>query len=90
MIIIDDDMGPHTEKAWRTLAMWTVYRHPKDYPDKYVARRFDVDAGGARPSASIIITPDLTTLRNILQFEMHLTNLPRNEGDDPVIVETWV
>lgn len=73
-----------------TLAMWTVYDHPKDYPDKYVARRFDVGAKGAVPSASIIVCPDLETLRTMLAVEMHLTCLPRAAEDDPKIMETWV
>jgi hypothetical protein len=70
--------------------MWTVYDNPTDYPGKFVARRFDVDASGAKPSASIIIMDDLTKLRDMLAFEMHLTPLARNEGDDPKIVETWL
>jgi hypothetical protein len=73
-----------------TLPMWTVYDHPRDYPDKFVARRFDVDATGAKPSASIIIAPDLETLRNILEFQLHLTPLPREACDEPQIVETWI
>lgn len=72
------------------LSMWTVYDHPSDYPEKFVARRFDVDKDGARPSASIIVAPDLETLRGILLCEMRLTCLTRNEGDDPCIVETWL
>ena len=72
------------------LAMWTVYDHPKDYPDSYVARRFDVDADGAKPTATMIACPDLDTLRNILAFELHLTPLARSKEDDPVIVETWL
>jgi hypothetical protein len=73
-----------------TLAIWTVYENPRDYPGKFVARRFDVDAKGPKPSASIIIAPNLKTLRSILAFEMHLICMPRNEGDEPQIVETWL
>lgn len=73
-----------------TLAMWTVYDHPLDYPDKFVARRFDFDASGPKPSASIIVAPDLETLRDILEFELHLVKLMRSPGDDPKIVETWL
>jgi len=72
------------------LAMWTVYDHPTDYPDKYVARRFDVGRDGPVPSESIIIMDDLGRLRDMLAFEMHLTCLTRSEGDDPKIVETWL
>jgi hypothetical protein len=73
-----------------TLSMWTVYKNPKDYPGKYVARLFEVDGKGARPTGSIIIMDELDDLRDILAFDMHLTPLNRNDGDDPVIVETWL
>jgi hypothetical protein len=71
-----------------TLAMWTVYKNPTDYPDKFVARRFDVDA--AKASASIIVMDDLDKLRDVLQFEMGLAKLMRSPGDAPQIVETWL
>ena len=29
-----------------TLSMWTVYAHPRDYPDDFVARRSEVLPGG--------------------------------------------
>jgi len=70
--------------------MWTVYDHPKDYPDKYVARRFDVGRDGTKMSNSIIIAGDLEVLRTILAIEMQLTCLPRSKDDDAVILETWV
>jgi len=71
--------------------MWTVYDHPKDYPDSWVARRFDIlPTGEVWPSDSIIIMPDLDDLRDVLAFQMHLVCLTRNEGDDPKIVETWL
>jgi hypothetical protein len=73
-----------------TLAMWTVYDNPKDYPGKFVARRFDVDASGPKPSASIIVAEDLETLQDILQFEMGLVKLMRSPEDEPQIVETWL
>jgi hypothetical protein len=72
------------------LSMWTVYDHPLDYPDKFVARRFDIDHDGVRASSSIIVTPTLQMLRDILEFELHLTCLARNDDDDPKIVETWL
>jgi hypothetical protein len=73
-----------------TLAMWTVYDNPTDYPGKFVARRFDVDGSGPKPTASIIIMEDLEALRDVLQFELGLVKLMRNEGDEPQIVETWL
>lgn len=72
------------------LAMWTVYDHPTDYPEKYVARRFEVDRSGPKPTDSIIIAPDLDSLRAILALDLHLVCLARSEEDDPKIVETWL
>jgi hypothetical protein len=72
------------------LPMWTVYEHPKDYPDAYVARLFEVDADGPRATGSVIIMKNLDDLRDVLAFQLHLTCLARNDVDDPVIVETWL
>ena len=73
-----------------SLAMWTVYQHPLDYPNKFVARRWDIEPGVTKPSASVIITPDLQTLQDILQFEMGLVRQVRWPQDDPTIVEVWL
>jgi len=73
-----------------TLAIWTVYDNPNDYPGKFVARRFDVDASGPRPSESLIIAQSLEVLRDTLQFELGLVKLMRSPEDDPKIVETWL
>jgi hypothetical protein len=72
------------------LALWTVFDHPTDYPDKFVARRFEVDGYGVKPTGSIIIMNDLDKLREMLEFEMHLTCLTRSPQDDPKIVEVWL
>lgn len=74
----------------KILRMWTVYEHPSDFPDKFVARMFVVDENGARATASVIIAADIETLRDILAFEMSLVPISRAVLDDPVIVETWL
>lgn len=73
-----------------TLAIWTVYDHPKDYPDKFVARRFDVSPGKVEASGSIIIMDKLKDLRDMLEFEMHLSCIARHPEDEPQIVEAWI
>lgn len=45
------------------LGIWTVYDHPRDYPDTYVARLHVVEAGGSRPTDEIIRSTDLEALR---------------------------
>ena len=72
------------------LDMWTVYERPSDYPDSYVARRFEVHRDGVRATGSIVISDDLENLRNLLE-EMGLSGpLTRSEEDESRIVETWL
>lgn len=68
-----------------SLPLWTIYEHPHDFPNNYVARLWNMD----QPSTTIIVTPDLETLREQM-MEMHLTPIPRWADDDPCIVEVWV
>lgn len=74
------------------LRMWTVYKNPTDYPGKFVARMFEVGGGAGEPRAtgSVIIKDELSELRDVLKFELHLVCLTRSEGDEPQIVETWL
>lgn len=74
----------------RTLTMWTVFDHPTDYPDHFVARLFEVDADGPRATASIIMATEVDALREVLEFEMGLVRILRSEGDEPRIMETWL
>lgn len=71
-----------------TLAMWTIYKHPSDYPGKYVARRFDVSAGGVVGTDNLFVEKDYNKLLGMLPLGLHC--LPRDENDDPNIVETWL
>lgn len=71
------------------LRMWTIYQHPNDYPDLYVARLFEVDGNGSRPTGSIVIAETLDRLREEM-IHMGLTPINRSPEDDPVIVETWL
>ena len=73
-----------------TLAIWTVYDNPTDHPGKCVARRYDIDRDGPVASASVIVASDLELIRYVMIKKMHLTHLPREPGDDPKIVESWI
>ena len=80
------------------LRMWTVYDHPTDFPEAYVARMCEVRRErGAKgfvtnvvATPNILISSDLETLRTILGIEMQLTRLQRYKDDEPQIVEVWV
>lgn len=82
--------GQPKHPVQNVMSMWTVYDRPSDYPKSYVARRYDVRPNEVSMSASIIIAPTLTKLRNILAFDLHLTCIRRDPNDDPVILETWL
>lgn len=74
-----------------TLDMWTIYDHPTDYPDEYVARRWIVMSGGGfHGTGEVLRERSLAQLRDIMRGAFHLTCIPRHEVDDPVIVETWL
>ena len=62
----------------------TIYRRPKDYPDSFVARIFDTD----KPTKYIIIADTLADIRAYRPTYMGI--FPRDERDDPVIVESWI
>lgn len=73
------------------LVTFTIYEKPKDYPDKFVVRRWAVVRGRPNP------VPDPKAWAVADSLEMARKALPpglvctqRYPGDDPVIVETWV
>lgn len=70
------------------LSIWTIYDHPTDIPDYFVARRSIV-------SSVIVVTNDMlhSTDLDELRAELlarGLTKLARFPEDDPKIVETWL
>ena len=67
------------------LEIWVVTANPKDFPGCFVARKWV----GERPSDEIIVSRKLNPLRRQLE-ERGLVKLMPMEGDDPVIVETWL
>ena len=70
------------------LPIWTIFDHPRDYPNAFVARRFDVTRKGIEITADVILAASLEELRGMLP--MGLTRLERSPGDDPNIIESWI
>lgn len=71
----------------RHLDMWVVYDHPDDYPNYWVARRWEITAGLEQPTNDLLIDQSLPRLRTRLPLGLY--RMERLEGDDPVIAETW-
>jgi hypothetical protein len=61
-----------------------IYDHPKDYPDKFIARLWDCDI-----PTNIMATADtLEELRAKIPSTMVRMN--RDAQDDPCVVEVWI
>lgn len=74
-----------------SLAMYVVYRSPSDYPGEYVVREWEIDAKGGKAGVLVARAPSLEAARRIIAEAFPgLVMLPRQPGDDPVIVETWL
>ena len=73
----------------KSLVMWTIYDHPRDYPDSFVARKFLIAGGAPTPTSEIILSTSLDKLRAIM-VGRGLSCITRSPGDDPVVVETWL
>jgi len=65
--------------------IWVVYDHPKDFPTKFVARKYNAET----PTGNIILSDNLGELRNLIP-EKYNTHLMRNYADDPTIMELWL
>jgi len=66
--------------------MWTIYDHPSDFPEVYVARLWE----GDRATDEHIVRAELTDLRIEVQRRGATGRLPRSLADDPVILEVWL
>lgn len=63
-----------------------IYRHPADYPDKYVARVFDI----TRPTDTVVIKDSLKELQKDVSRNVAMSFIPRDEKDDPCIIGSWI
>lgn len=72
------------------LSMWTVYERPSDYPELYVARRWDIVRHAREPvwTDDVRTAPTLEGLRALLPPGLHC--MPRQHGDEPQVVEVWL
>jgi hypothetical protein len=70
------------------LGIWTVYDHPRDFPDCFVARRSLSSAGGIFMTDEVVTAATLEELRALLPPGLY--RIDRDPLDDPVIVEVWL
>jgi hypothetical protein len=70
------------------LTIWAIYKHPRDYPDKWVLRGHDIGPGTVSVRPDCIVADSYAEVA--AQLPPGLTKLHRFPGDDPVIYETWI
>lgn len=71
------------------LSGWTVYDHPSDYPNEFVARRWIVSDGCVVATSEILTSPEIVRLRAKM-IQKGLCRLERSPGDDAKIMEVWI
>ena len=69
-----------------------IYKHPKDFPDKYVVRRQSPNSDGTILAATnCIVGSTLEGVREMLEdVYPGLVRIARHPQDDSVIVESWI
>lgn len=72
------------------LPIWTIYDHPKDHPDSFVARLWivELDAKLIIATSDMFVASTLEELRSLLP--PGLNRIPRYASDDPIIIEAWL
>ena len=68
--------------------VWVIYDRPKDYPDGHIARLWTVTKDEIKATEETV-TGTLEHMRQVFAAK-GLVHLDRMEGDDPIIVETWI
>jgi hypothetical protein len=70
------------------LLIWTIYDHPLDYPEWFVARPQIIRPKTSGPIPMHLMAKELNTLRALLPDGLVCLN--RQPTDDPFILEVWV
>ena len=71
------------------LTIWTVYEKPRDYPTGWIARMHEVGGAVVKPTGYVIKAVELEPIREKLA-RAGLVCIPRQEGDERQIVESWI
>lgn len=64
--------------------IWVVYESPPDFPDQYVARRFQLN----KLTSEFVVGNTLVEVRS--KLPKGLFKLERSDRDDPMVRESWI
>jgi hypothetical protein len=70
------------------LEMFVVYERPKDYPDKFVLRRWAIGRGAAQGTEWFVLGETIEEVR--AHVPLHCVRIGRDPHDEPQIVEVWL
>lgn len=75
-----------------SLPVYTIYDHPADYPDEYVARTFLVTPDSSPQATNeTFASTDLDMVRRWVQhIAPGSVRLDRSEEDHPTVLESWL
>ncbi len=74
------------------MKLHVVYYQPRDYPESYVVRGFEITTEGPVPDrAPLAVVAELVEARRvILEATPGSVRVERYPDDDPVLVEVWL
>lgn len=70
------------------MSQWVIYDHPRDYPTKYVLRRWNISANRMIATDDVAVADSLAEIREMVPQGLY--QIPRCTDDDPCIVEVWL
>ncbi|KOF57843.1 MULTISPECIES: hypothetical protein [Clostridium] len=72
------------------IALFTIYKNPKDFANKYVVRLWEINRqlGNSFATKYCVVKGTLEECRNSLPEGLY--KIDRFKSDDPVIVEIWI
>jgi hypothetical protein len=74
--------------AMSTFEVYVVYWNPKDFPGKFVVRRWGYTKFTPEPKEVIAVGLDLDEVREKIPAGLYRQS--REKGDDSAIVEVWL
>ena len=69
--------------------MWSIFDKPLDYPQGYIARKFEITKEGVKPTKDTIKDKSLEEIREGF-IELCYFCIPREAADVPSLVESWM
>lgn len=84
--ILDEEEA--VEESRKVLDIWTIYDHPKDFPDGYVVRLWHVGPDGLERSTEAYGRATLEEARAMVPEGLY--RMPAETADDEAILESWL